>query len=291
MEPEENQGSLVTLADLASDSADSGGGNYVLFTGQDAPPFDPFADYPDEPSEAPLLAFGLPATVSASLAHNLDVRRHNVWQCWGNGIAVGWIGDSAHQSECSDHNPDASGVVHAIDVMVTGSRAQAVVDQALAHPGDLQYVIHNRTIWSVNTGWAPRAYTGSDPHTNHVHISGKHGGSHDNGATCVGYDLTAQASTPSFNVCAAPKPPTPPSPGGSHAPGTRTLKQATPQMTGDDVKFVQTFIGPKRCGAADGHYGPNTVSGVRWYQNMRGIHVDGEVGPQTWGQMGVKWRG
>jgi hypothetical protein len=291
MEPDEN-GPLITVADLAAPADDTGGGDYEQYIGPDAPPFDPFADYPEsEQGDLPELPYALlPAQASASLAHNLDVRRHNVWACWGNGIQVGWIGDASHQSECSDHNKDSSGVVHAIDVMVTGSRAQAVVDQCLAHPGDLQYVIHNRTIWSATTGWKSRAYTGSDPHTNHVHVSGKHGDSHKNGSTCVGYDLAAQNATPTFNVCAGPSP-KPPAPGGNHAPGTRELKQANPQMTGDDVLFVQTFIGPKRCGPADKHYGPNTVSGVKWYQKMRGITADGVVGPKTWAQMGVKWRG
>lgn len=285
MHPDE--GTPVTVADFTRSTTDEGGGRYEQYVGTGAPLHDPFKDYPAEAIKDDLDAlFGVPATVSASLAHNLDVRRHNVWECWGVGVQVGWIGDASHQAECSDHNPDSSGVVHAIDVMVTGSRAQAVVSQCLAHPGDLQYVIHNRVIWTVGNGWQPRQYTGSDPHTDHVHVSGKHGGSHENGSTCVGYDLGAQNSTPTFNVCA-----TPPSPGGKHAPGTRQLQLQDPHMTGDDVLFVQRFIGPKQAGAADGDFGPNTQRGVRWYQQMRGIDVDGIVGPDTWGQMGVRWTG
>lgn len=66
------------------------------------------------------------------------------------------------------------------------------------------------------------------------------------------------------------------------APGTRTLRLTNPMMYGDDVAYVQRFIGPRRCGKADGWYGNNTRSGVMWYQRMRGILVDGIVGPQTW---------
>jgi len=69
------------------------------------------------------------------------------------------------------------------------------------------------------------------------------------------------------------------------------VRLVDPHMSGDDVVFIQRWIGPDHCGKADGDFGPNTAAGVRWYQRMRGIQVDGEVGPQTWGQMGVKYTG
>lgn len=91
---------------------------------------------------------------------------------------------------------------------------------------------------------------------------------------------------------ATPTPPAPvgPPPTGEHPPGSRTLELTDPRMEGDDVTFVQRWIGPSQCGPADGVYGPNTTAGVRWYQRMRGGAVDGEVGPWTWGQMGVRAR-
>jgi peptidoglycan hydrolase-like protein with peptidoglycan-binding domain len=78
-----------------------------------------------------------------------------------------------------------------------------------------------------------------------------------------------------------------PTPTG-HRPGSRVLKLVSPHLTGEDVTFVQKWIGPQHAGAADGDFGPKTQAGVRWYQGMRGIHVDGEVGPQTWRQMGIR---
>lgn len=296
-----------TLDDLVLSDEDAESGAYEQFISAEAPDFDPFADYDDEPR--PLSAAVLPALIampmgaSYALAHNLVVRRSIIWACWGTGIVVGWIGDAAHQDGCSDHNIDSSGIVHAIDPMVTGARAQQIVTAALAHPGDLQYVIHNRVIWSVTVGWKARKYTGSDPHTNHVHLSGKHGTAHSSSHTCTGYDLTAQNSTPVFDLCPAkpvpPVKPTPPKPKPpvkptGHQPGTRELKAANPDMTGDDVKFVQTFIGSKHAGAADGKFGNGTAAGVRWYQAMRGFkgkQIDGIVGKNTWKQMGVKWHG
>lgn len=283
---------IITLDDFTGPTTDEGGGQYEQYVSADAPDHNPFADYPEQVTAGSVPALiDVPMSVTYTLAHNLAVRRSKVWACWGNGVVVGWIGDAAHQAECSDHDPDSVGVVHAIDPMVTGTRAQTIVNQCLAHTSDLQYVIHNRVIWESKTGWKARKYTGSNPHTDHVHISGKHGGSHEGGHTCTGYDLTAQAANPTFDICPAPKPPTPKPPvkPSAHAPGTRTLKAANPDLSGDDVEFVQRFIGSKHCGAPDRNYGPKTVAGVKWYQGMRVIHVDGEVGKQTFGQMGVRW--
>lgn len=77
-----------------------------------------------------------------------------------------------------------------------------------------------------------------------------------------------------------------PRPSGTYKLGARTLKLTHPNMRGNDVAFVQRFIGPKHAGVADGIFGENTKAGVIWYQRMRGIRADGIVGDQTWRQMG-----
>jgi len=82
-------------------------------------------------------------------------------------------------------------------------------------------------------------------------------------------------------------PVTPPPAAGGPMPGSRTLRLAVPRMSGADVGYVQRFIGPAQCGPADGVFGPHTRAGVVWYQTMRGIGVDGIVGPVTWANMGV----
>lgn len=87
--------------------------------------------------------------------------------------------------------------------------------------------------------------------------------------------------------------PTPPKPPATHAPGSRTLRLASPLMSGADVLYAQRFIGTP-AGADDGVYGPATVRGVKWYQAMRGAKgpdVDGILGPWTWGQMGIEYTG
>jgi murein L,D-transpeptidase YcbB/YkuD len=228
----------------------------------------------------------------AKLAHNLDVRR-SACKASYPGIVVGWIGDAAHQNEQSDHNPDSLGIVHADDFMATGAHAQAIVTWLLRNPADLEYVIHNRVIWTRSNGFKPKKYTGSDPHTNHVHASGKHGSVGKNSATGTGYDVAAENMTPigsPTNPAGTPKPPVKPAP-VVHAPGSRTVSLKSPAMTGDDVEFIYKFIGKTWCGAWTGSFNANMKSGVKKYQEMRGIGVDGIVGHDTWSNMGVKFKG
>lgn len=95
--------------------------------------------------------------------------------------ADGTIGDTAHQAQSwSDHNPDISGIVRALDLThdpAHGLDAGALAD-TLAHSRDprIKYLIWSRRVlraypkpgipaWT----WAP--YTGDNPHTSHLHIS------------------------------------------------------------------------------------------------------------------------
>jgi hypothetical protein len=92
----------------------------------------------------------------------------------------GTIGDAAHASRSSDHNPwvkDGNiGVVTAMDItndIAHGCDAQALVD-ALVSSEDprIKYIIWNRKI--VNSRiqpWVWRNYSGTNPHTKHFHIS------------------------------------------------------------------------------------------------------------------------
>lgn len=83
----------------------------------------------------------------------------------------GWIGDASHQARQSDHNPDGRGIVHAIDVDKDGIDVWAVLGATVRDEMPTSYVIHNRQIWSRSRLWHPREYTGSNPHTGHIHIS------------------------------------------------------------------------------------------------------------------------
>jgi len=82
----------------------------------------------------------------------------------------GALGDAAHAARTSEHNPDAKGCVHALDIDVDGVEPAAILAAVKHHPA-AWYVIWDRHIYSRTHGWAKRAYTGSDPHTGHLHVS------------------------------------------------------------------------------------------------------------------------
>ncbi len=64
---------------------------------------------------------------------------------------------------------------------------------------------------------------------------------------------------------------------------TRTLKYTSPNMTGNDVLFVQMILEHLGYGiTADGAYGPATSSAVTAFQEDKLIDIDGMVGKQTW---------
>lgn len=106
----------------------------------------------------------------------------------------GSIGDAAHASSSSDHNPDETGAtpyedadnrneVHAIDVDIdlrksgwTMAKAVEIIVTRHRTGADdrLQNVIYNRRIWSRSWGWTARSYTGSNPHDKHAHFSSRY---------------------------------------------------------------------------------------------------------------------
>jgi len=87
----------------------------------------------------------------------------------------GTIGDAAHQAQVSDHNPDSAGVVRALDVThdpAHGCDIDALSDALVESRDDrISYVIANRLITGPEHGWQWTDYDGSDPHTNHLHLS------------------------------------------------------------------------------------------------------------------------
>lgn len=102
------------------------------------------------------------------------------------GIVIGTIGDAAHTAEGSgsDHNPDQWGFVCAADPMIgphfTEADAEYLFDRVteMIRGGDKRpaFAIYKRRIVSstVSPG-VIRGYAGSNPHTDHVHISVPHG--------------------------------------------------------------------------------------------------------------------
>ncbi len=106
----------------------------------------------------------------------------------------GWLGDRAHASRPSDHNPDETGAtpsedsdrvdeVHALDVDAdlrkpgwTMARAVGIIVTRHRTGTDnrLQNVIHNGKIYSRSWAWTARAYNGPNPHRLHAHFSARY---------------------------------------------------------------------------------------------------------------------
>lgn len=128
-----------------------------------------------------------------------------------NKASDGWIGDAAHATRTSDHNPwvrvGGLGVVRARDFthdpaggLDCHKLADALVRLLGRHSalGSGAYLIWNRRIIStdrIREGWRP--YTGSNPHTQHLHVSVS--------IEAAGFDSTAP-----WGVLAPPAPAKPP---------------------------------------------------------------------------------
>lgn len=127
------------------------------------------------------------------MARSLDVALNEVNRAapHRSKASDGGIGDAAHASRASDHNPWLNNTVRARDFtndpaggFSAASFAAHVAGLLGKHPalGAGAYVIWNRRIISTNhlsEGW--RTYTGTNPHTKHVHVS----------VGLSGYDSTA----------------------------------------------------------------------------------------------------
>lgn len=120
----------------------------------------------------------------------------------------GSVGDLAHQTSLSGHNPDRTGraeykdgdsldEVRALDVdrdLVPGSGTdwmELVVQYLVrrARAGiyiPFEYLIYKRRIWSRSDGWKTRAYTGANDHNKHAHFSGRYNQAGDNWTGSLG---------------------------------------------------------------------------------------------------------
>lgn len=218
-----------------------------------------------------------------------------------HGYTVGTIGDIERHLDIEypqDHapfshtawpDPQPYPLVCALDIMPNGPvplwkvGKQIVADKKARVPGTgwikyINWTDQHGDCW--NESWKPNHRRSPSGDRGHIHISGRTDKVHQK----TEYDPIAVLLGEPSGPGKKPKPPRPPR---FAEPGSRQLWVTDPLMTGEDVDFVQRYIGEKRCGRADGVYGNHTAQGVRWYQDMRGIKVDGVVGIKTWKQLGV----
>lgn len=170
----------------------------------------------------------------------------------------GTIGDAAHASRDSDHNPwvqdGGTGVVTAMDITHDPGHGvdTYVVAETLRQNRDsrIKYVISNRRIFAGANGPSPfiwRAYSGSNPHDHHIHVS-------------VLPDKVFYDDTRPWNLASDARP---------------VLRNGS---TGEAVKTLQRLLGIE----ADGIFGDQTEAAVKQFQATHALAIDGVVGPYTW---------
>jgi hypothetical protein len=203
--------------------------------------------------------------VAAYLAPSLRQGRADVDARWPNRVrkSDGWIGDAKHRAGKSDHNPASSGVVRATDTTVEGIDPNEYVAACCRHPAT-RYVIYNRVIRHRSDNFAPRRYTGDNPHTSHIHrsIDATSAAEQDTTPLDLGVPLKA-GPLPAFY---------------------RTLSyRAGRVMHGDDVRAWQQRMRDRgwKIGV-DGEFGAESDRVCRKFQAEKKLQVDGEVGPNTW---------
>ncbi|HLS12906.1 MAG TPA: hypothetical protein VK095_00175, partial [Beutenbergiaceae bacterium] len=121
----------------------------------------------------------------------------------------GSIGDAAHASRSSDHNPwiryGGVGVVSARDFThdpANGFNSYTFADRlrrecAAGRESRVKYIISNGRIASgTRNAWAWRRYTGANPHSSHVHVSVSSTRSRYDDASAWSQALFGGASTP-----------------------------------------------------------------------------------------------
>ena len=139
-----------------------------------------------EAVESPTFEAPVPATWR--VAQSLLFLRDQVNKKWPKR-SKGWdgtIGDAAHATRASDHNPwvkdGAMGVVTAMDIThdaKNGCDAGKLAEAIRASKDKrVKYIIWNKRIANSEAigdakAWAWRPYNGSNPHDHHVHISVK----------------------------------------------------------------------------------------------------------------------
>lgn len=193
-----------------------------------------------------------------------------------NKSSDGTIGDAAHASRSSDHNPwvrdGATGVVTACDIShdpANGVDAGVFANLLVASRDPrIKYIIWNRQIVSSETSpWQWRRYTGSNPHNKHVHISVK--------SSKALYDDDRPWAMPGgvdpvkFSASAPP-------------PARSTIMLGS---NGSDVRELQRLLGFSER-EQDGMFGPRTDTALRAFQGKRKLVIDGKAGPYTWAALG-----
>lgn len=198
------------------------------------------------------------------LAKGLEQLRKQVNEQWPKRSkeSDGSVGDTSHGARKSDHNPDALGVVHAIDLTHdprNGFDSYKFADMLLQRQDPrISYIISNSRIGSGPSGDHPgiwRPYHGANSHDHHVHIS----------ITAVRADDVHPWMFD--NIVVKPQP--------TAVPAHPVLRNGS---VGVAVKTLQKLLSIRE----DAIFGRDTEAAVKAEQRHHKLIDDGVVGPQTW---------
>lgn len=194
-----------------------------------------------------------------------------------NKSSDGTIGDAAHASRTSDHNPwvkDGSvGVVTAMDITndpAHGVNCAAIAETLLDHYDPrIKYVIWNRRIWTPAKGTQWRPYTGINPHDKHMHISVESAKAYydDAGPWNWGGPMLAQAA---IAEASADMPP--------------LIYQG---IVGHEAEIARAKAALVKALEGEAGFGPLMDGLARGFQKHAGLVADGKIGAYTWEKLPV----
>lgn len=211
--------------------------------------------------------------MSWRLAKSLVVLRKQINDRYLNRSVAsdGTIGDEAHSSRSSDHNPNNSGVVCAMDITNDGVHGliSRILAETLVSSRDrrIKYIISDGQIVSGVKGpspWRWRKYTGANSHHKHLHLS-------------VLSPASVYDDESDWSLHGAPLPM---NPGRPPFTGRPMLRKG---VKGNDVMDLQVML--NNAGAklvTDGEFGEKTRKAVVAFQKSVGLKTDGIVGQYTW---------
>ena len=197
----------------------------------------------------------------------------------------GSIGDAAHASRKSDHNPwvkDHNGqpIVRAIDVdrdIVQGFTSRDLAEWLrLRRDPRVKYVISRGQMFSsyptaTVAAWTWRKYDGVNSHSEHMHISVSEDESLFDNVMLWG---VARASIPNATPVVAPP--------SSKLPLRPSLQLGS---AGSDVAYLQRMLGAPDGFIGkwdDGDFGPKTLARVKAFQVRIGVDPSGVVDSTFW---------
>src|SRR6478736_3696 len=185
-------------------------------------------------------------------------------------------------------NPSQEAVAQAVLTWLTAPDKNGVKG-AMARRFGIMYIIHNKKMWrsyAPERGWAP--YSGSSPHTDHIHFSFNYDGAAGRTSWWTGVPTRSYLTTlPRAGSTLPTTPPTTPSTPTTPVPATPVV--LSQGMRSEAVRQLQVRLGNL---PTTGFFGDQTTARVKAYQAFVGLPPTGVADPVTQARLWVRgWTG